>query len=520
MAYGKAGLTVVSVALAAALATGCAKKTEEAAYEMAPAADAAAAPAMELPPGVAPPTPADMERYKALAQNPVKRAADERFSTFAVDVDTAAYANIRRFLNQGRTPPSDAVRVEEMINYFRYDLPKPQSGAQPFSVTSDAAVTPWNSNTRLLRVALRGYDVDRAQRPAANLVFLVDVSGSMSDDDKLPLVKQTLSLLARQLRADDKVSIVVYAGAAGVVLEPTADREKIEAALKRLEAGGSTAGGQGIELAYAVARANRIKDGINRVILATDGDFNVGISDPEKLKEVVERNRDDGITLTALGFGQGNYSDWMMEAIADAGNGNYAYIDGMNEARKVLQDELSSTLFTIAKDVKVQVEFNPAVVAEYRLIGYENRVLATEDFANDKVDAGDIGAGHQVTALYEVALVGSKGTLLPQGRYAAAPAAAGKADELGFVELRYKLPNETTSKLIRQPLAASLATNAKPAQGDFAFAAAVAAFGQKLRGGKYLGQFSYADVARLAGEPRDFSRQEFVKLVEAAEASH
>ncbi|MEI9850430.1 MAG: von Willebrand factor type A domain-containing protein [Sphingomonas sp.] len=355
-----------------------------------------------------------------------------------------------RFLNEGQAVPPEAVRTEEMINYFRYDYPRPRSRDVPFSVTADVATTPWNADTRLMRIGLRGYDVDAAGRPPANLVFLVDVSGSMSSQDKLPLVKRALELLADRLTPKDKVSIVVYAGAAGVVLEPTANKAYVKAALSCLEAGGSTAGGAGIQLAYATARANFVHGGINRILLATDGDFNVGVNDNKALEEMVKRQREDGITLTTLGFGTGNYNEAMMERIADVGNGNYAYIDSAMEAQKVLDDELSATLFTIAGDVKIQVEFNPAQVKEYRLIGYENRALKEEDFDNDTVDAGDIGAGHQVTALYEIVPAGGAGWL-PERRYDAnRPAASGKGGELAYVKLRYKLPGQADSKLIAQ----------------------------------------------------------------------
>jgi len=472
-------------------------------------------------PSAPPPVPmAAGERYAKISGNPVKSAAEERFSTFGVDVDTGSYANVRRFLNLGQRPPEDAVRVEEMVNYFRYDLPAPKDRSQPFSVTTDLAVTPWNPETRLLRIALRGYDLPRAERPAANLVFLVDVSGSMDEPNKLSLVKATLELLADQLRPQDRVSLVTYSTEAKLALAPTAGRVQLKAAIEGLRADGWTAGAEAIQLAYATARSARIEGGVNRIILATDGDFNVGVSDPEQLKEYVAKNRDDGITLTTLGFGGGNYAEPTLEMLADAGNGNYAYIDSVSEARKVLVTELSSTLFTIAQDVKVQVEFNPAYAAEYRLIGYENRLLATEDFKNDKVDAGDIGAGRQVTALYEVALAGSKGRLLPEGRYGPPPApGADKGAELAFVELRYKLPGETTSILVRQPISALLGKAVGPPKNDFAFAAAVAAFGQKLRGGKYLGQFSNDDIVRLAGPQTDFHRQEFLQLVKTSSAA-
>lgn len=460
--------------------------------------------------------PMNTERYEAIAPNPVKRVADEPVSTFSVDVDTGSYANVRRFLNQGTLPPGDAVRVEEMLNYFRYDYPLPADRSRPFSVTTNVTKTPWNPNTRLMRIGIRGYDLKRADRPAANLVFLVDTSGSMQEPDKLPLVKASLAMLADKLGPNDRVSIVAYAGSAGLVLAPTNDPAKIKAALEQLSAGGSTAGGQGIQLAYATARANKLDDGINRILLATDGDFNVGIADTRQLKDMVRRNRDDGITLTTLGFGQGNYNEAMMEQIADIGNGNYSYIDSAMEAQKVLDQELSSTLFTIAKDVKVQVEFNPAAVSEYRLIGYENRLLREEDFNNDEVDAGDIGAGHMVTALYEIVPAGAPGWL-PDRRYEAKPATPSPARrELAFLKLRYKLPNEDASRLIEQPIPVSAIAAARAPEGDMAFAAAVAAYGQKLKGDERIGRFPWTEVRRLAGTPSDYWRQEFVKLVDLA----
>ncbi|MES2451823.1 MAG: VWA domain-containing protein [Pseudomonadota bacterium] len=461
------------------------------------------------------------EKYKPNAISPVHMVADAPVSTFAVDVDTAAYANVRRFLTQGQKPPVDAVRTEEMINYFRYDYPLPSDREAPFSVTTDVAQSPWNQDTKILRIGLRGYDLPYARRPAANLVFLVDVSGSMDEPDKLPLVKSALSTLADNIGREDRVAIVVYAGAAGVVLDSTSDPSEIKAALDTLSAGGSTAGGEGLQLAYSIAREHFIKGGVNRILLATDGDFNVGITDQKELETLIEHERDDGITLTTLGFGQGNLNDSMMESIADLGNGNYAYIDSAMEAKKVLSEELASTLFTIAKDVKVQVEFNPAYVSQYRLIGYENRALAEQDFDNDKVDAGDIGAGHQVTAIYEVVPAGTKGWLSDRrytdNRHTAQT--SGKQDgEMAFVRLRYKLPDGDTSRLIERPVdARQLATHALP-QGDMAFATAVAAFGQKLRGDTRLGDLGYADIRRLAGNADGYWRQEFIKLTELAEA--
>ncbi|WP_374298084.1 von Willebrand factor type A domain-containing protein [Sphingomonas sp.] len=468
---------------------------------------------------MAPPygTPSNTERYAGQPVAAVQDVAANPVSTFSVDVDTGAYANVRRFLREGQPVPAEAVRTEEMINYFRYDYPRPRTTAEPFSVTTDVATTPWNPDTRLIRIGLRGYDIATDRRPPANLVFLVDVSGSMDMPDKLPLVKSALTMLADRLTPRDRVSIVVYAGAAGIVLDPTSDPNAIKAALTCLDAGGSTAGGAGIALAYATARQHFVKGGINRILLATDGDFNVGLSDNKALEALVKRNRDDGITLTTLGFGRGNYNEAMMEHIADVGNGNYAYIDSAMEARKVLDDELSATLVTIAKDVKVQVEFNPAAVRQYRLIGYENRALAEADFTNDAVDAGDIGAGHQVTALYEVVPVGMEGWT--DARRYPANRPVGKATggtECAYVKLRYKLPDGTTSREIARAIPAARLRIAAPPTGDMAFATAVAAFGQKLRGDPLLARFAYADIRRLAADAKGPWRQEFVELTRVA----
>ncbi|MEM7688910.1 MAG: VWA domain-containing protein [Pseudomonadota bacterium] len=459
------------------------------------------------------------ERYKGEEVSSVKLTGIEPVSTFSVDVDTGAYTNTRRFLNDGMLPPKAAVRTEEMINYFRYDYPRPISTQVPFSVTTDVAKSPWNEGSYLMRIGLRGYDIDRAERPPANLVFLMDVSGSMSAQDKLPLVKTALSGLAGELGPQDTVSIVVYAGAAGLVLEPTNDIRKIRRALADLDAGGSTAGGAGIKLAYNIAEDNFIKGGVNRVILATDGDFNVGVSDKDALVEMIEANRDRGITLTTLGFGQGNYNEAMMEQIANKGNGNYAYIDSALEAKKVLGDEMSSTLFTIAKDVKIQVEFNPAVISQYRLVGYENRALREEDFNNDTVDAGDIGAGHQVTAIYEVVLTGKSGWI-PARRYEdrIPSAASKKMAEAAHVKLRYKLPQGKKSKLLDRVVSYEQIRRAKAPTGDFAFAASVAAFGQILRGDTLMRDFDFDDVGQLAGRQKNYWRQEFLQLNAVAES--
>ncbi|MFZ1367295.1 vWA domain-containing protein [Sphingorhabdus sp.] len=466
------------------------------------------------PPPYTPPPTENRERYEGKDIASIKAVAQEPVSTFSVDVDTGSYANVRRFLTQGQLPPASAVRTEELINYFRYDYAAPKDRSKPFSLTTDMAVTPWNNDTRLLRIGIKGFDVPASERPAANLVFLVDVSGSMNSQDKLPLVKSALSMLADRLGSKDKVSIVVYAGAAGIVLDPTNKAGYIKQALDCLEAGGSTAGGQGMELAYATAKANFIKGGVNRVIMATDGDFNVGISSNDGIEAIVKKNREAGVTLTTLGFGQGNYNEAMMERVADVGNGNYSYIDSAIEAQKVLDEEMAATIFTIAKDVKIQIEFNPQAVKEYRLIGYENRLLAEEDFDNDKVDAGDIGSGHQVTALYEVVPTNAKGWM-PDRRYAENRVLEpwGQASEMAWLKLRYKLPDGDTSMLIEQPVPVSWLRTAKAPTGDMAFVTAVAAYGQKLRGDKYLGDFGWTGVRSLAGDQRGYVREEFLKLV-------
>jgi Ca-activated chloride channel family protein len=466
------------------------------------------------------------EKYQHPQSQRVMRVASDPVSTFSIDVDTGAYTNMRRWLSQGRLPPEDAVRVEEYINYFDYDYPPPRNRRVPFQVNTEIAPTPWNANTLLLRIGIQGYRVPRNRLPASNLVFLIDVSGSMRSSDKLPLLRQAMSLLARQLDARDRISIVVYAGASGVVLPPTrgSNRAAILTALQHLEAGGSTNGAAGIRLAYQLAQQHYLPNGVNRVILATDGDFNVGLASTAELIDLVERKRKDGIALTTLGFGSGNYNDHLLEQLADEGNGNHAYIDRLSEAHKVLGEELSATLMTIAKDVKIQLEFNPARVAEYRLIGYANRVLNEEDFNNDQVDAGEIGAGHRVTALYEISLTGSAGLRLPARRYDSAPRAARSeaellGNELGELRIRYKLPGGNTSRLLSSPIDAN-GVNSRGSTA-FNFAAAVAAFGQKLRGGRYLGSFGYAEIAELArrsrGDDPHGYRSEFVQLVHLAQ---
>jgi Ca-activated chloride channel homolog len=464
------------------------------------------------------------ERYQHIEENLVHVAASDPVSTFSIDVDTGSYANVRRFLTAGQLPPSDAVRVEEMLNYFDYSYAPPEKRDVPFRVTTELAPAPWNADALLMRVGIKGYVVPAAQRPASNLVFLIDVSGSMDEPDKLPLLKNGLRLLTNQLGAKDRVAIVVYAGSAGVVLESTAGdhHEQILAALDRLQAGGSTNGGAGIERAYRVARENFIEGGINRVVLATDGDFNVGVVSFDALLDVAKRERKSGVALTALGFGTGNYNDQLMERLADAGDGNYAYVDTITEARKVLVDEISSTLMTIAKDVKIQVEFNPAQVAEYRLIGYENRALAREDFNNDQVDAGEIGAGHRVTALYEIIPTGKPAHIDPLRYGATGRPAASKSSELAYVRLRYKQPDSDKSQLLEYPIERSSVVSSATASADFRFAASVAAFGQKLRGGKYLGAFGYEEIRQLANAglsaDRDGYRHEFVNLIQLAQS--
>lgn len=510
---------------APALASGGAKANKVA--EGKRAVTLAATPAASLESIRAASEPTDREQYAHQEDNPVKRAAEQPVSTFSIDVDTGAYANVRRFLNQGQLPPHDAVRIEELINYFDYDYPLPASRQPPFRVSTELAPTPWNPKTLLLAIGIKGYDIPKTGLPPANLVFLVDVSGSMESPDKLGLLKPALKLLTQQLRPEDKVAIAVYAGAAGVVLEPTpgSQKAKIEAALDRLSAGDSTNGGAGIQLAYNLARESFVKDGVNRVILATDGDFNVGTVDFDALKNLVETQRKSGVALTTLGFGTGNYNDRLMEQLADAGNGNYAYIDTLQEANKVLVEQMSATLLTIAKDVKIQIEFNPALVEEYRLIGYENRVLKREDFSNDAVDAGDIGAGHTVTALYEIALKGSGGALTEPLRYGkpAENAAPQSSDEIAFLRLRYKQPDSDASQLLEWPIRRQQALSHWRETSDrFRFAAAVAGFGQLLRGGKYTGAFGYDQVQALARAARGDDpygyRGEFLTLVGLAKA--
>lgn len=467
------------------------------------------------------------DKFTDIKTNPVKIARDEPVSTFSIDVDTSSYSFVRAELNQNVLPQKDAVRVEEMINYFPFDYAGPADKTVPFKANVSVFPSPWNPDTRLMHVGIKGFALNGQEKPRSNLVFLVDTSGSMEEPNKLPLLQNALKMLVDTMGPEDTVSIVTYAGSAGTVLEPTKakDKAKIIGALDRLTAGGSTAGAEGIRQAYQLAEQSFDKTGINRVILATDGDFNVGITDPEELKSFVERKRETGVTLSVLGFGRGNYNDEMMQTLAQNGNGNAAYIDTLNEARKVLVDEVNSTLFTIAQDVKIQVEFNPDTVSEYRLIGYETRLLQREDFNNDKVDAGDIGSGHTVTAIYEITPKDSKAKLNDELRYGVseAPAKAG-ADEYGFVKIRYKLPGEKDSKLISEPVkidAAAASVDAAPQESRFA--TAVAAFGQLLRGGQYTRSYSYDDVIALAqaakGRDEFGYRAEFINLVRLAKTA-
>lgn len=467
----------------------------------------------------------DRENYAHLESNQVKRAAETPLSTFSIDVDTGSYTNVRRILREGRLPPKDAVRVEEMLNYFDYDYPVEQSDNTPFQVYLEAGPNPWNPDTRLLHVGIKAMDKQAQKLPASNLVFLADVSGSMQSGNKLPLLKNSLKLLTKQLRSEDKISLVVYAGASGVVLEPTSGNNKaaIMQALDQLTASGSTNGAAGIRLAYQMAEKGFVQGGINRILLATDGDFNVGTVNFEILKNLVEGKRKTGISLTTLGFGAGNYNDHLMEQLADAGNGNHAYIDTLNEAQKVLVKQMSSTFNTVAKDVKIQIEFNPQVVAEYRLVGYENRLLNREDFNNDKVDAGEIGAGHTVTALYEIALAGEKGSLIDALRYADKPTNTQHNKELAFVKLRYKPADSDKSLLLSYPLPkTSVKQNLLDTTSQYRFAASVAAFGQLLTGARYTGEFNFQQVLELArksrGEDMFGYRSEFLTLVDLAQS--
>jgi Ca-activated chloride channel family protein len=544
-------------AAAAALLTGCASETgggsDEIATEIAapppppapppPQAEARAqqkltvtgamsagdyAAAAPPPPMMMAPEPEFRDQYEDVDPNPVKLTSEEPVSTFSIDVDTASYANVRRFLKSGVLPPKDAVRIEEMVNYFDYTYPQPEEGADPFATYVTLAPSPFAEGRQLMQIGIQGRDIDRDVRPPVNLTLLVDVSGSMHSDDKLPLAKQALKLMLDQMDPQDTISIAVYAGAAGEVLAPTpvSEKRKIYAALENLRAGGSTAGGEGLRLAYSLAEQGLKADAVNRVMLLTDGDFNVGITDSEQLEDFISRKRESGIYLSVLGFGRGNYNDALMQKLAQSGNGTAAYVDTLSEARKVLADDLGGNLFPIADDVKIQVEFNPARIAEYRLIGYETRMLDRADFNNDKVDAGDIGAGASVTAIYDITPVGSDAAQIDPLRYGDQPAAGGDpSGEYAFVKLRYKPPGEPESILLTHAVTdADKADSLAAAPQWVRFATAVAGFGEMLRGGEDLGAgFGWKEIRDLAagakGEDEFGYRAEFIELTRLAETA-
>lgn len=463
------------------------------------------------------------EEYNAIEENIFREALKNPLSTFSIDVDAASYSNVRRFINNGQRPPKDAVRIEELVNYFDYDYSQPKSD-DPFAIHTEISSAPWNSKHKLVHIGLQGKVIPTHQLPPSNLVFLIDVSGSMDEPNKLPLLKSSFKMLVEQLRPQDHIAMVVYAGAAGLVLESTPGNEKrkILEALDQLKAGGSTAGGAGINLAYSVAKQHFKRGGNNRVILATDGDFNVGESSNASMERLIEEKRKDGIFLTVLGYGMGNYKDSKMEVLADKGNGNYAYIDNITEARKVLVNEFGGTLFTIAKDVKLQIEFNPAKVQAYRLIGYENRMLKNEDFSNDKKDAGDLGSGHTVTALYEIIPVGVESEFFKidalKYQQTTVNPTAEKSNELMTVKFRYKKPDEDVSKLIVHPLVDSNIALARTSD-NFRWAASVAAFGMLLRDSEYTKNFSYDAVIQMAqnarGDDKEGYRIEFINMVKS-----
>jgi len=464
------------------------------------------------------------ESYSAINENGFKNVSVNPLSTFSVDVDAASYSNVRRYLTQGNKPPIDAVRVEELINYFEYDYPNPTDEI-PFSISTEIGDCPWNNKNKLVHIGLQAQRIKTKDLPPNNLVFLIDVSGSMNSENRLPLLIKSFKLLVNELRAEDRVAIVVYAGAAGVVLEPTpgSQKDKILASLESLRAGGSTAGGKGIQLAYSVARENFMKDGNNRVIIATDGDFNVGVSSDAEMQRLIEKERESGIFLTCLGYGMGNYKDSKLETLANKGNGNYAYIDNLLEAKKVLVTEMGGTLLTLAKDVKIQVEFNPMVVESYRLIGYENRLLNAEDFNDDKKDAGEIGAGHSVTALYEIILKGDGNApeVDPLRYQTNNKNESALSNEMLTVKFRYKKPDGDKSMLVERNLANKI-TTWKELSDNFKFSAAVASFGMLLRESEHKGNLTFDDVAKWAkeskGNDKHGYRAEFIRLVELAKS--
>lgn len=472
-----------------------------------------------------PAQPQHQDDFKQFETNPVKRVTDYPVSTFSADVDTSSYSIVRKQLNRGYLPAKDAVRLEEMVNYFDYDYPLPASADKPFLASIVVHDSPWAKERKLVHIGIQGYELDSAEQPDSNLVFLLDVSGSMNAPDKLPLVKQSIKLLLKTLKPTDTVAIVVYAGAAGTVLEPTQVKQgaKIIEALDNLKAGGSTAGGEGLQLAYQLAESNFNKKAVNRIILATDGDFNVGMSDTEQLTDYVERKRDSGIYLSVIGFGRGNYKDSLMQSLAQNGNGIAAYIDTLGEAQKIFVEEATSSLFPIATDLKIQLEFNPAVVREYRLLGYETRALKEEDFNNDNVDAGDIGSGHAVTAIYEITLTGQPGAYLDDSRYTTNDSEpANDATELGYLKLRYKLPGEQASQLLEQPVLLKENSDAALMQ-EVNFATAVAGFAQLINEAKYTGQWTLDDAFNLAltNKGHDYYgyRSELTQLIRQAKVA-
>lgn len=537
-------LTTLTLAISSILLTACSKaeKSADTAGSVSPVI-IARMPAPATPPNanykmaqnsaimmekrsadIAPPQPQNTENYQDKKPNPIHQTANDAIATFSIDTDTGSYANTRRFINNGQLPPTDAVRVEELINYFNYDFSRAkQFGNAPFLVDTETVAAPWRPTNQIIKVAIKANDptVNKFNKnnalPPSNLVFLVDVSGSMDEPDKLELAKSSLKILTQQLRPQDTISLVTYAGNTEIALPATSgsDKAKILAAIERLNAQGSTNGEAAIKLAYQQARANFKKDGINRILMLTDGDFNVGVSDVDEMLDIIRRERDSGVSLSTFGFGEGNLNDYMMEQVADNGNGNYSYIDSLGEAKKALVDEMSSTFNTVAKDVKVQVEFNPATVKEWRLIGYENRVLKTEDFNNDKIDAGDLGAGKSVVALFEVTPVGQKG-MIDDSRYATPTVKTGKANELGYLKIRYKAPSATTSQLLEVPIGKQVSHPSAELQ----FAMAVAGYGEKLSQSQYIGNWQFADSKKLAqaniGQDPQGIRAEFVKLADLA----
>ncbi|QYS92534.1 VWA domain-containing protein [Flavobacterium covae] len=462
------------------------------------------------------------ESYAEIEENKFETPNTKPLSTFSIDVDNASYTNIRRFINNGQEIPKDAVRLEEMINYFSYSYPQPKDN-HPFSINTEYSECPWNSNHKLLKIGLQGKKMDKNNLPPSNIVFLIDVSGSMEEENKLPLLKESMKILVKELRPQDKISMVVYAGAAGMILPPTSGNEKnkIMNALDKLTAGGSTAGGEGIELAYKIAEENFIKEGNNRIVLATDGDFNVGVSTDKEMEHLIERKRKTGIFLTCLGYGMGNYKDSKMETLANKGNGNYAYIDNMQEATRFLGKEFNGSMFTIAKDVKIQIEFNPNQIQSYRLIGYENRKLNNEDFKNDAIDAGELGSGHTVTALYEIIPTGVESSYSPtQLKYTSKEGSQNLiSKELATVKFRYKRPDGEKSIEMIQTVS-NLNKPLKISSSDFKFASSVAWFGMKLRDSKYIENKQTEDIIALAnkGIHNDLEgyKTEFIRLIKSA----